>query len=346
MIEKVKDIANDLLVIPEQRRHFKTVLEQNHSVSEFIYEIKTRQGKRKQASLTARLVKTDDGLVFYEGFLSDVTEQHETRSRLERLLRDVQGMAYRCEPRPPWRMLWLSEGCGELTGYSTEDLLSQRPDYETLIDKDYRNEVATAVANAIKTKTTYTLYYPIRTASNEKKWVFEKGKAVWDDDGKLMYLDGFVTSASHVSNDTSRDLQEIERREKFQKIRFRLVLLWTFIIQFIIINLTVLLILVLKAAGSVTSIGEAELIGFFGQTVAQVAGLVYLIAKYLFTVNDESVARKPSLLRDQMASAPAQTPPVREGGEEADRPSPLESGSADEEASRIKGTKAKLPKKG
>jgi hypothetical protein len=246
MVREVHDITKDLLVIPEQRLHFETVLEQNLTVHEFVYEIKTKQNMRKQVSLTARLVKTEGGEVFYEGFLRDVTEQHETKSRFENLLRDVQGMAYRCETKPPWRMLWLSEGCGELTGYPSQDLLSRRPDYETLIDEEYRGEVVAAVIDAINTKTTYTLYYPITTASKDKKWVLEKGKVVWDTDGKPMYLDGFITRAEHVSNIESRDIQEIEKREKFQKIRFRVVLLWTFIIQFIIINFTVLIILVLK----------------------------------------------------------------------------------------------------
>ena len=142
--------------------------------------------------------------------MSDVTEQFETKSRLEDLLRDVQGMAYRCESKPPWRMLSVSAGCGELTGYSQKDLISQKPEFETLILAEFRNEVAKAVEEARRTKTTYTLSYPIRTASNEKKWVFEKGKAVWGDNGKPLHLEGFITSANHVGNLGQREQAEIE----------------------------------------------------------------------------------------------------------------------------------------
>jgi PAS domain-containing protein len=348
MIDEVKDITKDLLVIPEQRVHFKTVLEKNHTISNFIYEAKTKQNNRKQISLTARLVATDGGDLFYEGFLIDVTEQHETKSRFERLLRDVQGMAFRCEPKPPWRMLWLSEGCGELTGYSKEDLMSDRPNYDTLIDEEYRDEVATAIALAISRKTTYTLYYPIRTASDDKKWVLEKGKVVWDNkDGKPMYLDGFVTSANHVSNVKSRDIQEVEVREEFQKMRFRVVLLWTFLIQFIVINLTVALVLVLKTFDFAKSISEEVVIGLIGQLVAQVAGFVYLIIKSVFPVKDKGGDGKqpdPTILT---TSASALTPPIlQEEEEDNDRPPPSEFAPDDEDANKGERKKTKLPKKG
>jgi PAS domain-containing protein len=340
MMEQVTDIAKDLLVRPEQRVHFKTVLEKNSTVSDFICDFRTQRKRIRQASLTARLVKTVDDLLFYEGFLTDVTEQFETRSRLEELLRDVQGMAYRCECKPPWRMLWLSAGCGELTGYSQDDLLSAKPNYETLIHEEYRDVVAKAADSAIKTKTTLALSYPIRTANNETKWVLQKGKVVWTDNGKPMHLEGFITSDDPTTQIESREIQEIEKRKEFQKIHFRTALLWTFIIQFIVINVVVLIVVVLKATGSATNIGEMAIAAFFGQTVAQVAGLVYLIARYLFSVNDKSAA--PELVTSQDATN--HTPPIREGAQDIDRPSASE--FEDEEIEKTKGKTRRQPQKG
>jgi PAS domain-containing protein len=314
MLEQVHDIAKELLVNPTQRTHFKTVLETNKEVFDFIYDIKTKHKGTRQASLTARLVKTTHEDTFYEGFLCDVTEQHETQSRLEDLLRDVQGMAYRCEPKPPWRMSWVSAGCGELTGYTAEDLLKNAPAYETLIYEEYRKDVADAVENAIRTKTTYTLSYPIRTASNEKKWVFEKGKVVWEESGKPRHLEGFVTSANRISN-ADRDFQALQSRTELQKIRFRSIFLWIFIIQFVVINLVVLMVVFLKAAGLATSIGDAALIGFFTQTVAQVVGFVYLIGKYVFMRKAETEAPiEPDSQRLERHPRTNTTPQV--GGEE------------------------------
>src|SRR4051794_429466 len=45
MVEKVADIATEILVRPEQRDHFKTVLKTNGFVCGFIYDVKTRQGR-------------------------------------------------------------------------------------------------------------------------------------------------------------------------------------------------------------------------------------------------------------------------------------------------------------
>ncbi len=344
MLEQVEDIATDILAVPHQRTHFKDLLEKNGSISDFIYDIKTRTNRIRQASLTARLVKTVDG-VFYEGFLIDVTEAHETKLRLEDLLRDVQGMAYRCECKPPWRMLWISAGCGELTGYTPEDLLRNTPDYETLIHEDYREQVADAVAEALKTKTTYTLSYPIRTASTELKWVLEKGKVFWGHDGKPLYLKGFVTSANRITNAIARESREIETRREFQKIRFRAVLLWTFIIQFIVINLAVVIILLLKAVGLGSSIGEATLLGLTGQTVAQIAGLIYIIAKYLFTSTDAGGLTMPAHPKHTPHISTDPPPPLRVEPEE-----PKQRVSADpepgEEEQQKRGKKVKVPPKG
>jgi PAS domain-containing protein len=347
MRDEVKDIAAQLLVKPEQRVHFKTVLEQNGIISDFIYDIKTKRNSIKQAALDARLIKTSDGLMFYEGFLVDVTEQYETKLRLENLLRDVQGMAYRCETKPPWRMMWLSAGCGELTGYSQDALLTNAPAYENLIQEEYREQVADAVAEALKTKTTYTLSYPIRTANQEVKWVLEKGKAVWGPDGKPMWLEGFITSANRITNVSTGESREIEARKEFQKLRFRAVLLWTFIIQFIAINLAVVIILVLKATGQAANVGEATLLGLTGQTVAQVAGLIYIVAKYFFTTAEEGRPTTPTHLSTAppIPTKPPEQPPAQRRDLDEERDDSFES-EHEEDGQKKKGKKPKLPQKG
>src|SRR5229473_1507922 len=118
-------------------------------------------------------------------------------------------------------------GCGELTGYSHKDLLAQKPNFETLIYPEYREMVTKAVEKAMKTKTTYTLSYPIRTANDEKKWVFEKGKVIWGEDDKAMYLTGFITSSNQVVH---RERAELTDRNELQNMALRKALAWTFII--------------------------------------------------------------------------------------------------------------------
>ena len=54
--------------------------------------------------------------------------------RLDTLLANLPGMAYRCRCRRDWAMLFISEGCQSLTGYAAGELLgSAPPTYADLI---------------------------------------------------------------------------------------------------------------------------------------------------------------------------------------------------------------------
>jgi PAS fold len=188
-------------------------------------------------------------------------------------------MAYKCEIKPPWRMLEVTDGCGELTGYPRKDLEAKRPAYEDLIYEDYREDVRKGVEKGIRTRTTFALTYPIRTASDEEKWVFEKGKAVYDDDGKPLYLEGFITNSNKVA---ARERLGLEKKDHLQQMSLRNLFAWTFIVQFTIVNLVILCLALMK----VEQIGETTLLGFFMATVAELTGLVYLMAKYVFPGGD------------------------------------------------------------
>jgi PAS domain-containing protein len=274
MRQKVKDIAEDLLVIPPE-------LEAKRVVPNFEFHAKTSKGNRK-LSLTIRLAGSGKE-TFFEGFLSDVTE-YEDASRLEELLRDVQGMAYKCELKPPWRMLRVSAGCGELTGYSKEDLEASKPAYEELIYKEYRAEVKKAVDEGVRTKTTFAMTYPIRTGGNEERWVFEKGRAEYGEDGKPLYLEGFITNSNKV---VAHERLNLERKDHLQQMSLRNLFAWAFIVQFTIVNFVILALAIMK----VEQIGETTLLGFFMATVAELTGLVYLMAKYVFPSKDR---KRPS----------------------------------------------------
>lgn len=145
-------------------------------------------------------------LVAIEGIARDVTERvlleqelRESRRQLETLLSNLPGMAYRCRNDRDWTMLFVSEGCRELTGYSPEEILENKGvSYGDVIHEDDRDYVWDEVQRALGSEEPFKMTYRIRTAGGETKWVWEQGRGVYDDQGNLLYLEGFITDISDL----------------------------------------------------------------------------------------------------------------------------------------------------
>ena len=61
---------------------------------------------------------------------------------LKRLLNNLPGMAYRCLNNRNWTMVFVSEGCFDLTGYRPEELIGdQVVSYNDLVHQDYKGIV-------------------------------------------------------------------------------------------------------------------------------------------------------------------------------------------------------------
>ena len=120
-------------------------------------------------------------------------ELRESRRKLMTLMSNLPGMAYRSANDPAWTMEFVSEGCLGLTGYQPADLLhNRRVAYEELIDPGHRERVREAVDEAVAARRPFELSYRIRTSTGDAKWVWERGRGVFDDAGNVLALEGFI----------------------------------------------------------------------------------------------------------------------------------------------------------
>lgn len=117
--------------------------------------------------------------------------------RLNAILQVLPGMVYRCRNDPQWTMEFVSEGCRELTGYLPEDLIgNRRVAYGEVILPEDRDTVYREVEAAVAEKRPYRLVYRIRTAQGHVKWVWEQGAGVFDEEGEVLYLTGYITDVT------------------------------------------------------------------------------------------------------------------------------------------------------
>ena len=141
-----------------------------------------------------------DGIPLLVGMGIDITERKRAEEavaaserRLAGLMANLPGMVYRCANERDWPMSFASEGCLPLTGYRIKDFVSRRILYNDLIHHDDQKRIWNAVQEALVRKSYFEFIYRIRTKKNEEKWVWERGRGVWNDSGQLMYLEGFIT---------------------------------------------------------------------------------------------------------------------------------------------------------
>ncbi len=132
--------------------------------------------------------------------LVDVTESLNAKKALiksERqmanLISNLPGIVYRCAFDRNYTMDFISDSCTRITGYSPEDFVTRKTvEFNDLILPEYRDQIWEKWQEAITEKKYFEYSYPIRTASGEIKWLWERGTAIFHENGKVMWLEGYL----------------------------------------------------------------------------------------------------------------------------------------------------------
>ncbi len=135
-------------------------------------------------------------LTHFNGVIVDVTRQQEAAEALREserqhalLLSNLPGMAYRCVNAPEWPLVFVSEGCYELTGYTPDEIMALD---HSLVPPEVQPEVRQEVQRALDEHYSFQLSYRIVTASGQEKWILNRGRGVYTADGELVAIEGFA----------------------------------------------------------------------------------------------------------------------------------------------------------
>lgn len=190
-----------------------------------------KNGEIQSYSLDRRYIKPDDSVVWvnitiaplqlsnrsemnYVCLIEDITQRVEAeneRRESERsktvLLSNMPGMAYRCKFDRDWTMLFVSDGCFELTGFKPESLLNNKDIcFNALIHPQYQDYLWKKWQEVVRDRTKLREEYEITTAFGENKWVFEQGQAIYNENGEVVALEGLIIDIT----DKKRKEQEVE----------------------------------------------------------------------------------------------------------------------------------------
>ena len=118
----------------------------------------------------------------------------ESERRLSTLMKNLPGMAYRCQDLKSCKLDFASEGAFALTGYSAEELSkSKTSSYSDVIFDEDRKFVRNQVQHALAEHKLFSFEYRIKTKSGAIKWVAEKGVGMFSANGEFLATEGFIS---------------------------------------------------------------------------------------------------------------------------------------------------------
>ncbi|EAR62545.1 bifunctional diguanylate cyclase/phosphodiesterase [Neptuniibacter caesariensis] len=135
----------------------------------------------------------------YQSIGEDITQRmiqeralESSEAQLSTLIGNLPGVAFQCLNNRNWTMLYLSDRCEEIFGYTAESLIKSRYcSYAQLIEPGYREYVWAAVQNSLKTQTPYKVLYKLKHSSGESRWMEEQGRGVSTDSTGLT-IEGYI----------------------------------------------------------------------------------------------------------------------------------------------------------
>ncbi len=138
----------------------------------------------------------------------------ERNRRLETLISNLPGMVYRCRNDPDWPMEFVGGECDQLTGYAAAALEAGDVVWgEEIIHADDRESMWTAVQDALDDREPFEVTYRIRTRDGNQKHVWERGRGIYDADGALRGIEGFITDITQQRERQYRLERDSERLE-------------------------------------------------------------------------------------------------------------------------------------
>ena len=123
-----------------------------------------------------------------------IRKNNYNKNDIKKILNSLPGMAYQCLYDENWTMKYVSKGCFNLTGYEVDDLVENKNiTFSDLIFEEDRSKVRSKIKKAVKNNSRFKIEYRLNTKEDKVKWVWEQGSAIYDDNGKVNYLLGFIT---------------------------------------------------------------------------------------------------------------------------------------------------------
>lgn len=170
----------------------------------FTKELRGFAHREKLLNSINRAIET--GKVLKEKKKSDLALR-ESEERYRTLAETVPCAIYRCQPGVDGVMEFISRYILNISGYPDSDFIDNRVrSFDSIIFPADIPYIEAVVAEAISRQKPWTLDYRIIHRDGSVRWVYEEGKALFDEHGNVMGLDGVIID----NTDRKRASEEVQ----------------------------------------------------------------------------------------------------------------------------------------
>jgi PAS domain S-box-containing protein len=127
-----------------------------------------------------------------ELIIAQKSEIEQREALFASIINNMRGVAYRCKPDEVFTMEFISEEIQRLTGVPREDFIYGKINIVDLIHPEDLNYVNETTEKALQAKDAYRLEYRLKARNEKIIWVEERGNAIFDENGKPVWLDGVL----------------------------------------------------------------------------------------------------------------------------------------------------------
>jgi PAS domain S-box-containing protein len=144
----------------------------------------------------------------------------ENEVALSNLISNLPGMVYRCKLDEDYTMDFMSEACSRITGYAPEDFIGNKLiSFNDLIYPEYRQPIWDQWQKVLADKSVFESEYPIKTATGETKWVWERGRCILDEKGQVQFLEGYIDDITDKKINETELIRAKEKAEESERLK-------------------------------------------------------------------------------------------------------------------------------
>lgn len=180
-----------------------------------------KDGSRFPALADVTLIRNEEGNALYRtANVQDISERkraedqlRDREQRLSALIRNLPGAVFRVRNDANYTTEYVSDQIADLTGYPADDFRENRRSFGELMHSDDREWVWNETQKALGEHRPYELTYRFIDAHGRKRWNWERGTGIYDANGELQAVEGFVQDI------TARKQTEAALREHEEVLR-------------------------------------------------------------------------------------------------------------------------------